>query len=160
METITWASARPLFKPEAQGWSGCCSAAAQAPAPSPRAQVPPLGEPASSSGARPCPSHLQALPVGVLAFLPGGWCKDHRASSWMEGGTRPSRLRVGAGGSPIHMAQVSSVQSHRPPWSGLGCELEVLALQGPKHLCAWPVTDLGTVGADSRTLRLSPPGGG
>ena len=33
---------------------------------------------------------------------------------------------------PACSAHVSPVQGHRPPWSGQGCELEVLALQGPQ----------------------------
>ena len=72
-------------KPEARGWSGCWSVAAQAPAPPPRARVPPLGAPASPRGVRPRPSHLQALPIGVLAFLWGDGAKTTEpAPGWKE----------------------------------------------------------------------------
>lgn len=99
-------------------------------------------------------------PCQCPGLSPGGTVRGPQ-SQLPDGRRHTSITTRGWGrGLAVHMAQVSSVQSHRPPWSGLGCELEVLALQGPKHLCAWPVTDLGTVGADSWTLRLSPPGGG
>ena len=135
-------------------------------------------------GAGPSPQGTGSSPRGASWLLPVGHvlvhltCRPSPSVSWPfsrgDGarttepapGWKEANVHHDSGlgqGLAVHMAgsaQVSFVQSHRPPWSGLGCELEVLALQGLKHLCAWPVTDLGTVGADSRTPRLSLPGGG
>ena len=135
MKAITQASVRPCF-PSPKLGDGLD--AGQRPL---RHQLLPTGHGSSpwGSGFSPRGASSSISPTGPPHQCPGlslGGTVPRPRSQLPDGRRQTSIMTQGWGrGLAVHpacSAHVSCVQGHRPPWSGQGCELEVLALQGPQ----------------------------